>query len=140
MSEVCLNLLTKIEYSEHIDPLERIWSLDHWCKSLDRVKGILKKEDVIDYQRFELIFDAGRDQPDHIEVERFRRQNEIEVNHITPPPGINALSAKWWVSPEQGNILFAKRKIFLDSSAYTPILARNMFFLLRTNLEKLIEV
>jgi hypothetical protein len=140
MADVCLNLLTKIEYSEQIDPLENIWSLQHWCKNLDRVKAISKKEETQNYQRFELIFDADRDQPDCVEIERFRRKNEIEVKHIIPPPGIHALSAKWWICPEQGNILFAKRKILIDASAYTPVLARKMFFLLRANLEKLIEV
>lgn len=140
MADVCLNLLTKIEYSKQIDPLENIWSLQHWCKSLDRVKAIYIKEETPNYQRFELFFDADRDQPDCVEVERFRCENEIEVKHIIPPPSINALSAKWWVCPEQGNILFVKRKILIDSSAYTPVLARKMFFLLRANLEKLIEI
>lgn len=138
MGEICLNLLTKIEYSEHTDPLANIWSLAHWSKSLERVKKIDIKQDTLNYQRFVLFFDADRNKPDCVEIERFRYQNEIEVHHIIPPPDINALSAKWWMSPEQGNILFAKRKILIDDTIYTPLLAKKMFTLLRENLEKLI--
>lgn len=140
MSEVCLNLLTKIQFSPKIDPLERIWSLEHWSKSLDRVKNISRKNESNNYQRFEMVFDAENDVYDCIEIERFRHKNEIEVYHLVPPPNINHLTAKWWIDPEQGNYLFAKRKILLDSSVYTPILAQKMFLLLRANLEKLVEM
>jgi len=138
MDELCLNLLTRVRVSAGLDPLERIWSLEHWLASLDRVKAVTCHADLPDYQSFCLVFDAGRSTPDRVEVERFRRDKEIEVVHRVPPPGIQALSALWWTEEDQGNVLFAKRKILLDEKAYSPAVACKMFGMLRENLEKLL--
>ena len=139
MSDICLNLLTRFELTDDVDPLDRIWSLEHWIRSLDRVQGVDCQHDCNDYQRFELLFDAGLSQPDRVQVERFRRDREIEVVHLVPPPGIKALSARWWTDATQAGLIFARRKVLIDHADYTPALARKMFTLLRENLQKLME-
>lgn len=136
---VCLNLLTKIPVAEGLDPLARIWSLDHWLASLDRVLSVKTLINEATHQRFELIFDAGHREADHVVVERFYRKNSIEVIHLVAPPGIKALTAEWWVDENQDNVLFAKRKILIDEDKYTPVLAKKMFVLLRENIEALLR-
>ena len=140
MSEVCLNLLTKINVPINFDPLDKIWSLEHWVNSLDRVRQIKCKDSSDIYQRFSLLFNADLSTPDLVEVERFRRENEIEVIHLVPPPGIKALSAKWWIEKEEKRVLFARRKLLIDESIYTPALAIKMFNLLRENIENLMRL
>jgi hypothetical protein len=138
MPDLCLTLLTKIEVPVGSAPLERIWSLDLWLSALRRVKAVKIHEETADYQRFDLVFDAGCAELDHVSVERHRHPGLVDVVHLRPPPGINALSATWWTEPGQGAVLFAKRRILIDESNYTPALARKMFRLLRENLETLV--
>ncbi|EOC5340564.1 TPA: hypothetical protein RUZ21_003548 [Vibrio cholerae] len=122
---------------EGVKPLDRIWSLENWQKSLNRVQQVIQKKSSDEYQRFELVFDAGLPTPDLVEVERYRRDEEIEVIHLVPPPGIKSLSAKWWVENEDQARLFARRKVLIDESEYTPEQARKMFRILRENMEYL---
>ena len=138
MSELCLNLLTKIVVPAGSAPLEQIWSVDHWLSSLPRVISMDCQADTADYQRFDLVFDADRPSPDRITVERRRYPDAIDVVHLSPPPGVNSLRATWWTDSSQRDVLFAKRCILLDESEYSPALARKMFSLLRENLELLI--
>ena len=139
MPDLWLNLLTRINTPAGIAPLDRIWSLDLWLASLARVKSV---ENVVekgrDYQRFDLIFDADRPVPDRVTVERYRRENAVDVVHLVPPPGLNALRATWWTEAAQGDVLFAKRSMLLDETGYSPTLGRKMFALLRENLETLV--
>lgn len=139
MPDLCLNLLTKIETPAGTDPLDRIWSLDLWLASLARVKSV---ENIVergkDYQRFDLVFDADRPVPDRVTVERHRRETAVDVVHLVPPPGITELRATWWTEAEQGDVLFAKRRMLLDEVAYGPALGRKMFGILRENLETLV--
>ncbi|MCC4107179.1 hypothetical protein [Serratia ureilytica] len=138
MSELCLNLLTRQRVPQGIDPLMRIWSLDHWLGALDRVCGIQRLEESADRQRFILHFDAGRPEPDRVEVERTRSDARISVIHRIPPPGIRALSAEWWTEAEHPGVLFVCRRMLMDDAVYSPAMARNMFGLLRENIGKLI--
>lgn len=138
MSDLCLNLLTRINTAAGDAPLDRIWSLDLWLASLARIKAIHRLEERADYQRFDLVFDAGRAQPDRVSVERHRRENAVEVVHLVPPPGVKGLTATWWTEPAQGAVLFARRRILLAEDDYSPALARKMFGLLRENVETLI--
>ena len=139
MSEICLNLLTRLEIDGTFDPLDRIWSLEHWFNSLDRVRHVDCQQESNDYQRFELWFDAGITEPDRVQVERFRRDREIEVVHLVPPPGIKALSARWWTDVTQTGLIFARRKVLIDEASYSPALAQKMFTLLRENLQTLMR-
>lgn len=137
MSEVCLNILTKQRVPKGVDPLMRIWSLDHWLSALDRVCGIQRLEESADRQCFILHFDADRSEPDRVEVERTRSDSRISVTHRIPPPGIQSLSAEWWTEAEHPGILFVCRRIIMDEAVYSPVMARNMFRLLRENIVKL---
>lgn len=137
MSEVCLNILTKQRVPQGVDPLIRIWSLEHWLKALERVCGIQLLEESASRQCFILHFDAGRPSPDQVEVERTRSDSRISVTHRIPPPGIKSLSAEWWTEPEYPGILFVCRRMLMDEAVYSPAMARNMFGLLRENIDKL---
>ncbi len=139
MSDICLNLVTCMVIPEGLRPLDRIWSLEHWQKSLNRVQRVVQKKSSDEYQRFELVFDAGLLTPDLVEVERYRREKEIEVTHLVPPPGIKELSAKWWVESKNQDRIFARRKVIIDESEYTPAKARKMFRILRENMEFLMR-
>ncbi|MFK7874169.1 MAG: hypothetical protein AB8B71_00095 [Paracoccaceae bacterium] len=138
MPDLCLNLLTKITVPDAQNALDQIWSLDHWAASLDRVLDVKVEEATQTRQVFELRFDAGREVPDTVRVERFRKNGEIGVVHTTPPPGITALSAVWWSEPEHPGVIFAKRKINMRPNDYTPQIARHMFGLLKENLHRLV--
>ena len=59
MSDICLNLVTCMVIPEGLRPLDRIWSLEHWQKSLNRVQRVVQKKSSDEYQRFELVFDTG---------------------------------------------------------------------------------
>ncbi len=139
MTEVCLHLLTKTEVPGTGDPLDRIWLIDNWVKSLDRVLDVKIWIDEGHKQRFTLTFDSGRDTPDQVEVERIRTESVIQVNHIVPPPGIRALSAVWWHEAGAEKRLFARRTILMDQRDYSADKARHMFGILRENLLKLVE-
>lgn len=138
MSDLCLNLVTKQKVPLGVEPLALIWSLDHWVSTLDRVCDIRCLEESAVKQRFILHFDAGRSEPDCVEVERRRFDNRICVIHLVPPPGINALSADWWTETESPGVLFACRRMLLDENTYSPAMARSMFGLLRENIDRLI--
>lgn len=116
----------------------RIWSLEHWLNALERVCSIQRLEESAYRQRFILHFDAGRPTPDQVEVERTRSDSRISVTHRIPPPGIQSLSAEWWTEAEYPGILFVCRRMLMDEAVYSPAMARNMFGLLRENIDKLI--
>lgn len=138
MTEVCLHLLTKVDVLGECDPLDHIWRINNWINSLDRVIDIRVSLDEEYRQRFLLTFDAGRDAPDQVEVERIRTKNEIQVNHLVSPPGIRSLSAVWWCEINARKELFARRTILMDQNNYSPEKARHMFSILRENLLKLV--
>lgn len=138
MTEVCLHLLTKIDVFSEGDPLDLIWRIDNWINSLDRVIDISVLLDEEHRQRFSLTFDAGRDIPDQVQVERVRTESAIQVNHLVPPPGIKSLSAVWWCEANAKRVLFARRTILMEQSNYSPEKARHMFHILRENLLKLV--
>lgn len=137
--EVCLHLLTKMVVPADSDPIERIWSIDNWVASLDRVIDIRVSLDSDLRQRFTLTFDAGRDVSDLVEVERIRTAAEIEVTHLVPPPGIKTLSARWWCEGISKKEVFARRTIVMDKGSYSADKAIHMFRILRENLLKLVE-
>lgn len=139
MSDLCLNLVTRQQVPFGVEPLALIWSLEHWVNTLDRVCGLRCLEESAIRQRFILHFDAGRSEPDCVEVERHRFDNLIRVTHRVPPPGIHSLSADWWTEAEHPGVLFACRRMLLDENAYSPAMARNMFGVLRENIERLME-
>lgn len=140
MSEVCLSLVTKQKVSSGPGSLAQIWSLDHWLSALDRVCGINRISESAVRQHFTLIFDADRQKPDHVEVERIRLADRIKVTHLIPPPNVLALSAEWWTETAHPGVLFANRHILIEEDVYTPHTARKMFSLLRENIDRLTGV
>lgn len=138
MTDLCLNIMTKICVPVASDSLDQIWLIDNWIESLDRVLDVKVWVDDGRHQRFSMTFDAGRNTPDQIEVERIRTESAIRVTHIVPPPGIRALSAVWWQMAGVDEQLFARRTILMDQCDYTEKKARHMFGLLRENLIKLL--
>ena len=138
MSEVCLHLLTKIEVACGEDALARIWSINNWVRSVDRVVDLDMKLDCDTEQCFTLVFDGGRETLDQVDVQRFRAENEIRVVHKVPPPGIQSLTALWWTEPEHDKWLFVRRTMLMDREAYSADRTRQMFALLRENLTKLL--
>lgn len=137
-SEVCLHLLTKVDVPRESDPLDQVWSIDNWISSLDRVIDINVSLDSEHRQLFLLTFDAGRDVPDQVEVERIRTKSAIQVKHLVPPPGLNALSALWWCEESAKKELFARRTIVMDQCNFSEDKARHMFRILRENILKLV--
>jgi hypothetical protein len=137
--EVCLHLLTKMAVPADSDPIGRIWSIGNWVASLNRVIDIRVSLDSDMQQRFSLTFDAGRDVPDLVEVERIRTASAIQVNHLVPPPGIKTLSARWWCEGSSKKEVFARRTIVMDKCNYSADKAVHMFRILRENVLKLLE-
>lgn len=138
LTEVCLHLLTKAEVPGTDDPLDRIWQIDNWVRSLNRVIDIRVQMEDARRQRFSLTFDGGRDFPDQIEVERVRTERAIQVIHVVPPPEIKSLSAVWWSEVSTKRQIFARRTIVMEQCNYSPGKARHMFSILRENLLKLV--
>lgn len=138
MSEVCLHLLTKVNVPRGSDPLDQIWCIDNWISSLDRVLDINVSLDSEHRQLFSLTFDAGRDVPDCVEVERIRTESAIQVKHLVPPPGIKALSAIWWCEENEKKEIFVRRTILMDKNNFSAEKARHMFVILKENLFKLV--
>ena len=138
MTEMCLHLLTKMEIDDEGDPLDRIWRIDNWINSLDRVIDIHVSLNEAYRQRFSLTFDAGRKIPDQVEVERIRTESAIQVNHLVPPPGIKSLSAIWWCEVNKKKELFARRTMLMDQHNFSSDRVRQMFYILRENLTMLV--
>jgi len=138
MDEVCLHLLTKVDVPIKSDPLDKIWSIDNWIASLNRVIDVNVYLDNAQRQLFLLTFDAGRDVPDQVEVERIRTRNVIQVKHLVPPPGLKALSALWWCEENAKKELFARRTIVMDKCNFSNEKTMRMFRILRENTLKLV--
>ncbi|QHM73999.1 hypothetical protein [Mixta intestinalis] len=137
MNKLSLTLLTRAEVPEGCDPLALIWDLDNWKNSLSRVRDIRLVSSTATYQHFFMLFEAGYDQPDTVEIERWFSDSVITVKHLVPPPGILSLEADWWVDDVIPSQLFSRRKIILEESAYSPSLAKKMFLILRENITSL---
>lgn len=139
MPDVCLNLLTGQRVFSGTLALERIWSLNNWLSSVGRVKNVDISVDTPDRQIFRLCFDADRAQPDEIEVERLFKGSSIEVIHRVPPPGICSLSARWWAEDSNQGMVYARRKIIMKRTDYSPEIGRKMFRLMKENLSSLLK-
>ncbi|GAA4666764.1 hypothetical protein [Bartonella pachyuromydis] len=137
MSEICLSFLTRQKTSLKGNILDKIWSLDNWLSTLERVHNVQIISENSTYQHFILYFDADNSQLDRVEVERIYTSGCIEVTHLIPPPGILSLKGKWWVNEQHPYEIFASRQILLEKKRFTLSLAKKMFALLRENLEKL---
>ncbi|WP_045959223.1 hypothetical protein [Xenorhabdus poinarii] len=137
MPDLCLNLITKQNVAPGSDPLAKIWSLDHWLNTLDRVCDIDRISESATRQHFILFFNANRSEPDRVEVERVRSDNRICVTHLIPPPNVLALNAEWWTENTHPNVLFANRRLLIEEDTYSPDIARKMFALLRENMDRL---
>ncbi|WP_348988850.1 hypothetical protein [Xenorhabdus sp. SGI240] len=137
MSDLCLSLMTKRNVVPGSDPLAQIWSLEHWISTLNRVCHINRISESATRQHFILHFDAGRPDPDRVEVERVRSDDRICVTHIIPPPNVLALSAEWWIEHTHPNVIFAKRCLLIEENVYSPNVARKMFVLLSENVDRL---
>lgn len=138
MQDATFNFMTKAQTLDRSWAMERIWDLDNWLSTLDRVKQIKVRSDSSEEQLFELHFDAGRDQLDVVLVRRTRSKNRITVDHLIPPPGIVSLSATWWVTADGPPTVYAHRKITMAEGHATPDALRNIQSILNANLAALI--
>lgn len=138
MRNATFNFMTKAQTRDRSVAMQRIWDLDNWLSTLDRVKKIKIRNDSSTEQLFELHFDAGRDQPDVVLVRRTRTENRITVEHLIPPPGIVSLSAAWWVTADGPATVYAHRKITMEEGQATPDALRNIQSILTANLAALI--
>lgn len=139
MNELCLHLLTKVNVVDSERALDKIWSVENWNNKLQRVLNIEVLNRTERYQRFILKFDAGNESPDFVEVERTRMNNSILVSHITPPPGVNSLTAKWWYETDIPQIIFARRTLLISAEKCSSDKIRYMFGVLRDNLIMLVN-
>jgi len=138
MPEAAFNFIASREIDDREAALARIWSVDHWIKTLGRVRSIRVREETEDRQIFELEFDAGNATVDEVIVRRTRDSQCIWVEHIVPPPGIAALKARWWVEPEGHPRLYVHRKITMSQAAATPEKLRNIYRILRETITALL--
>ncbi len=139
MAGVTFNFLTKEPIGDCPDALARVWSVQHWVNTLDRVKQATLREQSQDQQVFDLHFDAGGETVDKVTVLRTRSEHRISVKHLVPPPGIDALSGAWWVDPEQPDTLYASRQMTMSPEQATVARARNVQKILRENITALLR-
>jgi hypothetical protein len=138
MPEAAFNFIASREIDDREAALARVWSVDHWAKTLGRVRSIRVREETEDQQIFELEFDAGNATVDKVTVRRVRAGQSIWVEHIVPPPGIVALKARWWVESEGPPRLYVRRKITMSQAAATPKKLRNIYRILGETLTDLL--
>lgn len=139
MSDVTFNFLTKEPIGNCSDALERVWSVSHWVNTLDRVKQAYLQEESDDRQLLELQFDSGGETVDKVTVLRTRTEDCIQVVHLVPPPGIDALSGAWWVDPQFPDTLYASRRMTMTPEQATVTRARNVCQILRENMSALLN-
>lgn len=139
MASVTFNFLTKEPIGNCPDALERVWSVQHWVSTLDRVKYASVQRESSDRQLFELHFDADSEKVDKVTVLRTRECDCIQVEHLVPPPGIDALSGAWWIDPEHPDMLYASRQMTMSAEQATVTRARKVHQILRENIVALLR-
>ncbi len=138
MAQATFNFLTKARTGSRARALERIWNLETWLATVPRVLSVDVVVDEPALQTFELQFDAGNDVPDEVMVRRQRLDNEITVEHLVPPPGVEALKASWWVCDDGPAIVYAHRQIVLKEGQASAAKLRQIQAILKENLVSLI--
>lgn len=139
MASVTFNFITKEPVGDCPDALARVWSVQHWVNTLERVKQATLREQSQDQQVFDLHFDAGGETVDKVTVLRTRSEHRISVKHLVPPPGIDTLSGAWWVDPKQPDTLYASRQMTMSPEQATVTRARNVQKILRENITALLR-